>query len=117
MRYPAVSVGFNMLNLQPFDKGSDNESEVPSPIIETQDVKFDIELYVKEEKYRLFLDWHYRKGAFSQATIEHIASIYVELMDFFTIDPGLSIKDYRDKRIKKKSFGRRSTGRTELAVG
>jgi len=116
MRYPAVSVGFNMLNLQVLDKSSNHESDVPSHIIETQDVKFDIELYVKEETDRLFLDWRYRKGVFSHPTIAHIAGIYEGMMDFFATDPRRKIKDYRERK-KKNTFVRRYTGRTEPAAG
>jgi len=106
MRHPEIKVSFNMVNLG--DLGEEVGYEVNGPHYEVgvQDVKFDIELYVREYSQGLGLDWRYRKGAYKPATIEFMAGEYHKLLAFFAADPGKGLLFQFSQTQKRRTFSR-----------
>jgi len=105
IKYPKIPVSFNMLN---FDAGVDPAGSgitpfEPTHIPNTQDAKFDIEVYAKEYKNSIIIDWSYRKSMFLPSTIEYINGEYLRLVDFFTAYPDKNYKEYRNTK-KKRSI-------------
>jgi hypothetical protein len=97
MRYPDVSVSFNMLNLG--GTPSLGFDTLQSCHIErSQDVKFDLEPYISEYKSGILINWVYKKNLFTPSTIEYMAGEYMKLLDFFSSNPDSSYKVYKDKR-------------------
>jgi amino acid adenylation domain-containing protein len=92
MRYPRVSVSFNMLNL-PGAAGIGKLNPLECHHIDvTQDVKFNLEPYITEYENGIDLRWVYRKSLFKPLTIEYIANLYMELAAFFAQAPCRSLK-------------------------
>jgi len=106
MRYPEVGASFNMINLEAIGPSREEPAPGPGHTPETQEVKFDIELYVHDDHQGLDLDWRYRKSAFKPATIEYIAGEYGRILDFFTAHPGNKLQDHWSGKTRRKSFGR-----------
>ncbi len=107
IKYPKIPVSFNMIN---FDSRVTSDGPGITPfetghIPDTQDAKFDIEVYVKEYKNSIIIDWSYRKSMFLPSTIEYIGGEYLRLVDYFTTYPDKSYKEYRDTK-KKRSIKR-----------
>jgi hypothetical protein len=84
MKFPEVSIAFNMLNIQNISPGIELDSFESYHLESTQDVKFDIVLFVMEYKNGIDFFWDYRNTLFSPQTIETIAQNYLELMEELT---------------------------------
>ena len=111
MRYPRVSVSFNMLNLPgAAETGKLNPLE-HHHIDVTQDVKFNLEPYITEYKNGIDLRWVYRKSLFKPLTIEYIANLYMELAGFFAQAPCRSLKSFKTgaRIVTPGRFKRRKT--------
>ncbi|MCP5105574.1 MAG: acyltransferase domain-containing protein [bacterium] len=102
MRYPRISVSFNMLNFPGAAENRRMESLAPCPIDGVQDVKFDLELYLIEYENGTELRWVYRESLFKPATIKYIADLYLELAAFFSRDPRGSLAAYKTGPVKAK---------------
>ncbi len=80
--YPGVSVAFNLHNMQ--DATADIELETGRPGTpqtgEAGQAKFDLILHVMEYKNALQLNWVYKEGLFSPATVERLAGGYLQVL-------------------------------------
>ncbi len=96
MKYPEISVAFNMLNLG--DTHLDQVTE-SAPIHDNSnpdvsEVKFDLEPYIMEYKNGIEINWAYKKELFHLSTIKYMVSEYNQFVDFFLTLPQKSITDY-----------------------
>jgi amino acid adenylation domain-containing protein len=109
MRFPEVSVSFNMLNMQDITGGQPVESFEASHVDAVQDVKFDLEPYITEYENGIRMWWVYRKSLFEPAAIEYIIDLYIKLLEFFARDSSRSLRDHieEEKRQKTRRFARR----------
>jgi amino acid adenylation domain-containing protein len=104
MPFPPVNVFFNMLNLD--DSGLERElvSFEPCHQDESVEVKFDLMMYVTEYKNGMELFCNYKKTVFRPETIASIMERYVKIIEFFSMNPGKRMVDFkRKKRSLKKS--------------
>jgi fengycin family lipopeptide synthetase D len=101
MRYPDIPVSFNMLNIGDTDKrekpGMDESPHIP----DISDIKFDIELYIVEYKNTIDIIWTYRKNMFHRDSIDFLMKDYIELVEFFSRNPGESYKAYKLSKRKE----------------
>jgi acyl carrier protein len=105
MRYPEISVSFNMINIIESTTMNDPAAYQPHHLPGTQDVKFDIEPYITEYRNSIDIHWAYKKELFAPATIEYMVEEYSRLIDFFTGEIHKNYKDYK-KSNKKHTFRR-----------
>jgi hypothetical protein len=101
IRYPEISVSFNMLNIQE-KAGEQLPAFEHHHIAQVQDVKFDLEPYVTEYKNAIQMYWVYKRKLFKPENIEHIIEEYIKLLDFFTTGLHKSYKHYQGKGKKQK---------------
>jgi hypothetical protein len=97
-----------MLNMgDVYEPGLETLSHPREPYhIETgQDVKFQQELYVSQNKNAIEIQVHYRKALFKPATIEYIMGEYRKLLHFVIENPLKTLNDY-GKRSNKQKFSR-----------
>ncbi len=101
MRYPDIPVSFNMLNIGDTNKmekpGIDESPHIPG----ISDVKFDIELYIAEYKNAIDIIWTYRKNMFHPDSIDFMMKEYIELVEFFSRNPGESYKAHKLSKRKE----------------
>ncbi len=101
MRYPDIPVSFNMLNIGDTHKmekpGLDESPHIP----DISDVKFDIELYITQYKNAIDIIWTYRKNMFHPDSIDFLMKDYIELVEFFSRNPGESYKAYKLSKRKE----------------
>ncbi|HLP60305.1 MAG TPA: condensation domain-containing protein, partial [Candidatus Deferrimicrobium sp.] len=102
MRYPEISASFNVINIGDVSAISIEQDEL-SHIANAQDVKFDLEVYVREYANGLEMYWAYKKNMFDPGTIEHMVKLYMKLMEFFCANPGRNPEEYFYERNKQKS--------------
>jgi hypothetical protein len=102
MRYPEVSVSFNMLNILETAAASELTPFEPYHLPRVQDVKFEIEPYITEYKNGINIYWAYKKSRFSPETIGFMAAEYMKLMDYFGKNTAATIKDYRHSGKKRR---------------
>lgn len=94
VRYPEVSVFFNMLNM--LETATENElnSFAGEHIENVQDVKFDLEFYVVEYKNGIEIYWNYKNSFFLPETIEYLANEYLKVLSEIAAAPEKQIKEY-----------------------
>jgi acyl transferase domain-containing protein/acyl carrier protein len=110
MRFPDVSVSFNMLNMQDITGGRQLEPFEGFHVVDAvQDVKFDLEPYITEYENGIWMWWVYRKSLFEPATIEYIINLYINLLEFFARDSFRSLRDHieEEKKQKARRFARK----------
>jgi hypothetical protein len=93
IKYPAISVFFNMINiggarLQTLTHFENRHVE------KVQDAKFDIVCYLEEYKNGIEINCHYFKHRFKPVTIETLKDFYMEILDSICADPGKKIGEY-----------------------
>jgi fengycin family lipopeptide synthetase D len=102
IKYPEVAASFNMLNI------GNNESvplENPDSFHddEIQNVKFDLEPYITEYSNGIEITVNYNRNLFKPKNIEYMMEKYRELINFFALNPGKQIKEYKETK-KRRSF-------------
>ena len=106
MKYPDIPVSFNMVNLQDAPVTREQPPQQPAHVEKSQDVKFDLEPYIKEYKNGIYIYWAYKKKLFTPKTIEYMALEYIKLLDYFASHLNSNYKTYRD-RGSKPTFKKR----------
>ncbi len=91
IKYPSVSVFFNMLNL-----GSTHLEELTNHDSyhlkeNTQQAKFDIVCYVTEYKNAIEISCYYYKNRFKPQTIEKMMDLYANILETASTDPAQKI--------------------------
>ncbi len=94
MRFPQISVFFNMLNMFENAGLTELDSFESEHIANVNDGKFDLELYVIEFKNGITINWNYKSSIFKPATIEYIVNEYLKLLHEISLDCKKSIKNY-----------------------
>jgi hypothetical protein len=93
IKYPSISVFFNMLNI-----GSTNQQRLTGlesrHMEKVQDAKFDMVFYVTEYKNGIEINCHYFKHRFKSVTIETLMDFYMEILDSMCGNPGKKIGEY-----------------------
>jgi amino acid adenylation domain-containing protein len=98
MKYPDISVCFNMLHvmeharketLQPFEPYLINDGR--------DDAKFDIETYFTEFQNGIDVRWMYKKNVYKPETMKYMIDEYINILDYFATNPDNSYRDYRQK--------------------
>jgi non-ribosomal peptide synthetase component F len=103
MKYPKISVFFNMLNIginerkRLKDLKSYHSQEV-------QDTKFDILCYLDEYKNGIKVSCHYFRDLFMPETIERIMLLFTGMLENISKDPGKKVKEYCISKKKQKIF-------------
>jgi len=101
MRYPEISVFFNMVNTgfshQEYLTGLDSYH-----IPRVQDAKFDLVCYLAEYKNGIQVSCHYARELFLPETIEKIIRIFKKLLENIAQDPEKTVKEYFTLKKKKK---------------
>jgi amino acid adenylation domain-containing protein len=105
MKYPNISVSFNMLNIGNKSDNQELDDFESRHIKDTQDAKFDLEVYVSERIDKICMFWVFKKSLFDPARIESFAKEYVRLIDFFRIHADKSYSEYKHEK-KKRNFKR-----------
>ncbi|MCP4217864.1 MAG: amino acid adenylation domain-containing protein [bacterium] len=101
MRYPEISVSFNMLSVLDTAGTPLPDHFTTEHVDEVQDVKFDLEPYVTEYDDAVALEWVYRKAMFRPATVEFIVEQYTKILEYFTTAPDKSLREMTRKKKKK----------------
>jgi non-ribosomal peptide synthetase component F len=101
-RYPEINVSFNMVNVQETTAGPPGESSSPRHVVDSQDAKFDLELYVSEYQQGLGLQWSYKKTLFRPETIEYLNGEYTRIMAYMSRDKNRCFQDYLDQYQERK---------------
>jgi fengycin family lipopeptide synthetase D len=81
MKYPDISVAFNMLNIQDLTAEEELVNLESYHLESFRDVKFNLEIYAAEYKNGIEVSCFYKKSLFQPSTIEYIMDTYVKLMD------------------------------------
>jgi iturin family lipopeptide synthetase B len=106
LKYPDVATSFNMLNM-----GRDAEAPLenlnPVHLDDLQDVKFDLEPYVAEFTNGIEITVNYRKSLFKPEHIELVMKKFLDIVEYFALNPHHPVKAYKETR-KKRSFRRRN---------
>ncbi|MCX6584872.1 MAG: amino acid adenylation domain-containing protein, partial [Candidatus Aminicenantes bacterium] len=95
MRYPEISVTFNMLSMRGSLAADELEPIENAHVENSVEVKFDLEPYITEYKNGLQIYWSYKKNMFRPGTIAYIANEYIKISDFLAVNAGKSYLDYR----------------------
>ena len=88
MKYPEISVSFNMLNLEEGNTKLEMETLESYHMLNEGLLHFDtnIELYVSEYKNGIEMNWMYKRALFKPETIENAAKGYLKLCHYITQD-------------------------------
>jgi fengycin family lipopeptide synthetase D len=105
IRYPSISVFFNMINIgdSPLGTLTDFNSHHTEKV---QDGKFDMVFYLEEYTNGIEIKCHYFKGRFKSSTIEKIMNLYVKTLENIIAKPEMKIREYSfsvKKRVSKPS--------------
>ncbi len=106
IKYPEVSVFFNMVNLGTTHR--EHLADLESRHIEkAQDAKFDIVCYLAEYQNGISIECHYFKDRFKPESIEKIMALYTKVLENISTDPAKKIGDYNlSGKPKKKKLKR-----------
>lgn len=102
MNYPDISVFFNMLNIKGINSLGKLDCLDAYHICKIQDVKFDMELYVKEYNNGLELYCNFKKSLFLPEQIEYMMKDYLQILKDISVSPNKSIKELLFKKKNKK---------------
>jgi amino acid adenylation domain-containing protein len=102
MRYPEIPVSFNFINLRDETGGVDMATFDSYQLADFNDVKFDIEPYIKEYKNGIDIFLSYRENMFNPGTIAYMMKEYTKMLEFFSSNPGKSFNDYKITKRKKE---------------
>jgi hypothetical protein len=88
MKYPDISVSFNMINIDEQSREREMESldSYHTPSVGLLHFDTNIELYASEYKNGINMNWFYKKSLFKPETIERAASGYLKLCRYITED-------------------------------
>jgi non-ribosomal peptide synthetase component F len=101
IKYPEVSVFFNMVNTGSTQQ--ENLNNLDSYHLEkVQNAKFDIVFYLTEYRNGIAIDCHYYKNRFKPVTIEKLMEQYKEILDNITGDPSRNLGEYFISGKKRK---------------
>lgn len=100
MRFPEISVLFNMLNMIDSANLEGLNSLDSYHIPKVQDGKFELELYVIEYKNGIEINWNYRSSLFKPETMEYIVNEYQKLLTEISIDSAKQINEYNTFALK-----------------
>jgi len=98
MKFPDVNVFFNMLNLGTGTLEKNLDSMESFHTDEVIDVKFDLMIYISEYKNGIRLNCNYKKAMFKPSTISSNMERYLNIIDFFTANPGKGIREFKHMR-------------------
>lgn len=101
MRYPDISVFFNMLNFSSSNNMGTIKSFEDYHIEKVQNAKFDIVIYLMEYENGIEITCNYKKNLFKLSTIQYIMKEYVNLIEFFVNNPSSSLHDLKKKRKRR----------------
>jgi len=99
--YPKIPVFFNMLNI------GENESDLIEDFEshhqeQLHEIKFDIIFYVREYANAIELLVNYRSNLFEPDIIENMVNQYIKLMEYIAENNSGTIKNYKNKKTKRK---------------
>ena len=98
MKYPELSVCFNMLHVMEHARGETLEPFEPYLVNDGRhDAKFDIETYFCQFKNAIDVRWMYKKNVYKPETMKYMIDEYINILDYFAENPGKSYRDYRQK--------------------
>lgn len=97
MRYPDISVFFNMLNFSSSENMKIIESFDDYHIEKVQNAKFDIVIYLMEYENGIEITCSYKKGLFKSSTVQYIMNEYIKLIEFFVNNPSSSLHELKKK--------------------
>ncbi len=100
MRYPEISVLFNMLNMIENSNLEELDSLDSYHIPKLQDGKFELELYVIEYKNGIEINWNYRNSLFKPETMEYIVKEYLKLLNEISVGSDKQICEYNTCALK-----------------
>jgi tyrocidine synthetase-3 len=101
IRYPDITVSFNMIYGQEGAREQDLESPEPYHRTDIQGVKYDLEPYLVEFRNGIEVLWSYKKQLFQSGTIAYMFREYIKMLDYFTTNPHSSYKVYKQGRKKR----------------
>lgn len=101
MRYPDISVFFNMLNFSSSNNMETIKSFEDYHIEKVQNAKFDIVIYLMEYENGMEITCNYKKNLFKLSTIQYIMKEYVNLIEFFVNSPSSSLHDLKKRRKRR----------------
>jgi bacitracin synthase 1 len=84
MEYPEAAAAFNFLNMSGLSPGGEPGAAGPVHRPDSQDVKFDLTLYLSEYETGIDMNWEYRKSLFTPSIIEDIAQKFIVLAEEIT---------------------------------
>lgn len=93
IRYPEISVFFNMLTFGHGDREYLEDFE-PGHINVVQDAKFDMVFYLSEFKNAIEINTHYYKRLFRAENIEKLMRLYAKILEKISLHPGKQVGEY-----------------------
>jgi len=105
-KFPPINVFFNMLNLDAGFLEKELASLESNHTDEVIEVKFDLMVYAAEYKNAIQLYCNYKKAMFRPDTVSAMMERYVNVMDFFTANPGKRIIDYKQIESPRRKLKR-----------
>lgn len=101
VKYPAVPVFFNMLNVG--EAGLEELANLESEHLqEVNETKFEMVYYLKEYANGIEIKCHYLTGLFKPTTIEFFLSVYLRILAGIAADPGKLVKEYGHEEKKRR---------------
>lgn len=92
IKYPEISVFFNMLNMGESEK-EELKSLKPYHTERVQDVKFDLVCYIVEYKNGIAVNCNYLSSLFKPARIEYMMTEYVDLLETLVESPDAVLEE------------------------
>jgi acyl carrier protein len=98
MKYPDISVCFNMLHIMEHARRETLEPFKPYLVNDGRDdAKFDIETYFCQFQNGIDVRWMYKKNVYKPETMKYIINEYIKILGYFAMNPDKSYRDYRQE--------------------
>ncbi len=94
IRYPQISVYFNLLNMFVEAGLTELESLDSAHLQQVWEGKFDLEIFAMEYKNGLEVTWRYRTALFKPTTIEYIAEEFIKLVGEIAVNVERPLWEY-----------------------
>jgi len=102
VQYPEITVSFNMFNLDNPSGTQGQEMLEPVFLEQSQDVKFDLEIYLTEMSNGISMAWAYKRKMFQPSTMKYMLERYMKQLEFFGNHPERCLNEFKMEENKLK---------------
>ena len=102
MKYPDLSVCFNMLHVMEHARRETLEPFEPYLVNDGRNhTRFDIETYFCQFQNAIDVRWMFKKNVYKPETMKYMIDEYINILDYCTENPDRSYRDYRQENIQE----------------